>query len=419
MNLTNWQLIKSNRNFRSLLSGQYASELGNWFNFIAGQGVVREITGGAVEPLVIFLLCRTLPWALLLPFAGTLADRVSRWKVMLITDFVRIFLALSFLFVHDKEDLWIIYVGSVLMSSSASLFDAAKSAVTPNLVGKEGLLAGTALMFSSRFLLMAIGNALGGIAITFFGYKVAFIVNSFSFLISAYSIWIIPEKATEKEETRTRDKETFFREMNEGFKFVTARPFVLTIVLMNMVWAIGGGAIQVVLERLGGVVFAPKEGLHSDFAIGMLWAANGLGLAVGMFIARKIGTMIEIRELTSRFIGSTLIIQGILFAIAGLMPTLWLAALVFFISRVVIGVEYAVQETLFQNAIPDYIRGRISALDRGLEIIVFSVSIYFAGISLGYISPQMLTVASGILTAFAALIWFARTSKGDLELTAR
>jgi MFS family permease len=419
MNLTNWQLIKSNKNFRSLLSGQYASELGNWFNFIAGQGVVREISGGAVEPLVIFLLCRTLPWAILLPFAGTLADRVSRWKLMLITDIVRIFLALSFLFVHDKDDLWIIYVGSVLMSSSASLFDAAKSAVTPNLVGKEGLLAGTALMFSSRFLLMAIGNALGGIAITFFGYEVAFIVNSFSFLISAYSIWIIPEKATEKEETRTRDKESFFREMQEGFKFVIARPFVFTIVLMNMVWAIGGGAIQVVLERLGGVVFAPKEGLHSDFAIGMLWAANGLGLAVGMFFARRIGTVIEIRKLTSGFIGITLIIQGILFAIAGLMPTLWLAALVFFISRVVIGVEYAVQETLFQNAIPDYIRGRVSALDRGLEIIVFSVSIYFAGVSLGYISPQMLTVASGILTAFAALIWFARTSKGDLELTVR
>jgi hypothetical protein len=61
----------------------------------------------------------------------------------------------------------------------------------------------------------------------------------------------------------------------------------------------------------------------------------------------------------------------------------------------------------------------VSALDRGLEIIVFSVSIYFAGVSLGYISPQMLTVASGILTAFAALIWFARTSKGDLELTVR
>ncbi len=416
MNLTNWELIKGNRNFRNLLIGQYVSELGNWFNFIAGQGIVRHITGGAVEPLMIFLICRTLPWALLMPFAGTLADRISRWKLMLITDIVRIFLSLSFLFIRDQDDLWIIYVGSVLMSSAASLFDGAKSAVTPNLVGKEGLLSGTALMFSSRFLLMAVGNALGGIAVTFFGFEVAFIINSLSFLVSAYSIWLIPQEATEKEETRNREKDTFFNEMLEGFHFILRSPFVLTIVLMNLIWAVGGGAIQIILERLGGDVYAPKELLSTDFAIGMLWAANGLGLAVGMLIAHRIGTWIEFKKQTSKFIGGTLILQGILFGVAGLMPSLWLACLVFFVSRVVIGVEYAVQETLFQHALPDYIRGRISTLDRGLEITVFSVSIYLAGISLGYISPQMLTIVSGILTAFAALIWFARTAKGDMQL---
>jgi MFS family permease len=419
MNLTNWELIKGNRNFRNLLAGQYVSELGNWFNFIAGQAIVREITDGAVGPLMIFLICRTLPWALLMPFAGTLADRVSRWKLMLFTDIARIFLALSFLFIHQKEDLWIIYVGSVLMSVSASLFDGAKSAVTPNLVGKEGLLSGTALMFSSRFLLMALGNALGGIAVTFFGNNIAFIINSLSFLASAYSIWLIPESATEKESTKNREKDTFFNEMIEGFSFILKTPFILTIVLMNLIWAVGGGAIQVILERLGGDVFAPKEFVTSAFAIGMLWAANGLGLAVGMFIAHRLGTWIEIKNLTSKFIGGTLILQGILFAIAGLMPFLWLSCLIFFISRIVIGVEYAVQETLFQHALPDYIRGRISTLDRGLEITVFSCSIYFAGVSLSYITPQMLTVASGILTAFAAILWFARTAKGNLQLTVK
>jgi MFS family permease len=188
---------------------------------------------------------------------------------------------------------------------------------------------------------------------------------------------------------------------------------------MNLVWAVGGGAIQVILERLGGDVFAVNEAYKPAFAIGMLWAANGLGLGVGMLVAHRIGTWVEIKNLTSKFIGGTLILQGILFAIAGLMPFLWLSCLMFFISRIVIGVEYAVQETLFQNALPDYIRGRISTLDRGLEIQVFSASIYFAGLSLSHITPQMLTVVSGVLTAFAALIWFARTAKGNLQLTVK
>jgi len=416
MNLSNWELIKNNRNFRNLLYGQYVSELGNWFNFIAGQGIVRAVTGGAVEPLMIFLICRTLPWALLMPVAGTLADRLSRWKLMMITDIVRVFLSLSFIFIETKDDLWIIYAGSVLMSVASSLFDGAKSAVTPNLVGKDGLLAGTALMFSSRFLLMALGNALGGIAVTFLGYEIAFIINSISFLISAYTIWLIPEQATEMEETRNREKDSFFSEMLEGIYFVMRNPFVATVILMNLIWAVGGGAIQIILERLGGDVYAPRENLSSDFAIGMLWAANGLGLAVGMFLAHRIGAWVEFRNWTSKFIGLTLILQGLLFGIAGLMPHLWLAAVVFFISRVVIGVEYAVQETLFQHALPDYIRGRISTLDRGLEITIFSFSIYLAGVSLNYLTPQMLTMASGVLTAFAALVWFARTAKGRLQL---
>jgi MFS family permease len=419
MNLTNWQVIKNNRNFRNLLAGQYVSELGNWFNFIAGLGLVRLISDASIEALSILLICRTLPWALLMPIAGTLADRVSRWKLMLVTDFVRVFLSLSFLLINEPKDLWIAYVCSVLMSVAASLFDGAKSAVTPNLLGKEGLLAGTALMFSSRFLLMAAGNALGGIAAAFFGYKVAFVINSLSFLVSAYTIWLIPEEATFKPETKNRVKDKFIKEMFEGVKFIKERPFILTIVLMNVIWAFGGGAIQVILERLGGVVFAQKELWSADFAVGMLWAANGLGLAVGMFIAHRFGTWIESKKLTSAFIGWSLIVQGVLFAIAGFMPTLLLSCIVFFISRVVIGVEYAMQETLFQHALPDYIRGRISTLDRGLEITIFSLSIYLSGISLSYISPQELTVASGVLTAFAAFIWFFRTSKGNLELTAR
>ena len=42
--LTYGQLIRGNRNFRNLLAGQFISELGNWFNFIAGLGLVRLVS---------------------------------------------------------------------------------------------------------------------------------------------------------------------------------------------------------------------------------------------------------------------------------------------------------------------------------------------------------------------------------------
>jgi hypothetical protein len=96
------------------------------------------------------------------------------------------------------------------------------------------------------------------------------------------------------------------------------------------------------------------------------------------------------------------------------MPSLWLVLFFTFISRLIVGVEYAVQETMLQRALPDYIRGRILTIDRGAEITMFSVSGYFAGVSQYYITPEMLTIISGVLSASAGVLWFLRSSKSKV-----
>ena len=180
-NLTYLQLIRGNRDFRNLLWGQIVSELGNWFNFIAGLGLVRLVSDASPAAAGILFVCRLLPFALFSPIAGTFVDRFSRRQVMIFSDLIRVVIALMFLLVTSKENLWIAYFATVLLSTFGAFFEGAKNAATPNLTGKEGLLAGTALMFSSRFLLMAIGSALGGWAAAIFGYKVAFLINAASF----------------------------------------------------------------------------------------------------------------------------------------------------------------------------------------------------------------------------------------------
>src|SRR5215207_8893885 len=198
------QLLKANRNFRNLLAGQFISELGNWFNFIAGLGLVRLVSGGSPTAAGIFFVCRLVPFAIASPIAGTFVDRFSRRQVMIVTDLARVAVAMMFLLVTNRDDLWIAYVATILLSTFGAFFDGAKNAATPNLTGKEGLLAGTALMFSSRFLLMAIGSALGGWAAAILGYKVAFLINAASFLVSAFTVWLIPEEATRDKETGER-----------------------------------------------------------------------------------------------------------------------------------------------------------------------------------------------------------------------
>ena len=181
MNLTYGELLKNNRNFRNLLWGQFVSEMGNWFNFIAGLGLVRVVSEASPIAAGILFACRILPFAVFSPIAGTFVDRFSRRQVMIWSDIIRVFVALAFLLVVSVEDLWIAYLATVVLSTFGAFFEGAKNAATPNLTGKEGLLAGTALMYSTRFLLMAVGSALGGFAAAYFGYQIAFIINAASF----------------------------------------------------------------------------------------------------------------------------------------------------------------------------------------------------------------------------------------------
>lgn len=411
--LTYGELIRGNRNFRNLLAGQFISELGNWFNFIAGLGLVRLVSDASPMAAGLFFLARLLPFALVSPIAGTFVDRFSRRTVMLATDLIRAAIALSFLLVNDASDLWIAYVATVLLHVSGAFFDGAKNAAAPNLTGKDGLLAGTALLFSSRFMLMAVGSALGGWAAAVFGYQVAFLINAASFLISAYTVWLIPEEVTRDNETAERmadtaGRESFVTELKEGLVYSVKNHFALTILLMNVIWAVGGGAINVIFERLGGVHFAESESWNPDAAVGMLWGAAGLGLTIGMLLAHRVSGWLDLKGRQYEFVGWALIIHGVLFAIGAVMPSLWLFSIFVLVSRAIVGVEYAVQETMFQRSLPDKIRGRISTLDRGAELTVFGLVSYAASGLMFVMTPQTLTIISGILSAMAGVVWFIR-----------
>ena len=184
--------------------------------------------------------------------------------------------------------------------------------------------------------------------------------------------------------------------------------FALTILIMNVIWATGGGAVNIVFERIGGVHFAETEGWNPDVAVALLWTATGLGLSLGMIIAHRASIYLDRRRINHGFIGWSLIAHGLLFAGAAWMPNLWLFCVIVFASRLIIGVEYAIQETMFQRSLPDYIRGRISTLDRGAELTMFGLSSYIAAELMFYMTPHTLTFLSGVLSAFAGIVWFIR-----------
>jgi len=424
--LTYMQLLRRNRSFRRLWIGQIISELGNWFNLIAVLGLVRVVSHAAPEVTTLVLIARLAPSTIFAPLAGAFVDRWSRRTVMIVTDLLRVLVALAPLLIRSPDDLWIAYLSTALLSFIGIFFEAAKNAAVPNITGERDLLAGNALMFSSRFLLMSLGAALGGWTAAYVGYAAAFVINAISFVASAYSVWLVPDEETREQRTEVTapaEKKSlyagYWSDVREGWSYIVRNGVVATLIGTNIIWAIGGGASNLVQDRLGALVFAEVNGFSQDTAVAVLYFASGMGLFIGMFLARRVGAYFELKQRTIGFIGWCLFMQGIIYGLSGLMPALWAAGLLMMISRVLLGVEYAVQDTLLVRLLPDNLRGRVITTDRATEMLIMAFSTAAAGWSLHSITPRTLTLASGFLSALAGLVWLILFATGKVRLPKR
>jgi MFS family permease len=405
--------------------GQVISELGNWFNFIAVLGLVRVVSNAAPEVTTIVLIVRLVPFTVFAPLAGAFVDRWSRRTVMIVTDLLRVVVALGPLLVRRPQDLWIAYVCTALLSFFGTFFEAAKNAAVPNITGERDLLAGNALMFSSRFLLMSLGAALGGWTSAHVGYAAAFVINAASFLASAYSVWLVPDAETRQQPiadaaVQPKSRYTgYWSDMREGWSYIVSHAPVATILGTNIIWAVGGGASNLIADRLGALVFAQENGIKPDSAVAALYFAAGMGLFLGMMLARRAGAYFHMKQQTIGFIGWSLFVQGIFFGLSGVMPSLWASCLMLMMSRVLLGAEFAVQETLLMRLVPDNLRGRVSTSDRAAEMLIWTFSTGLAGWSLHSITPRTLTVVSGFLSGLSGLMWLVLFSTQAVRLPRR
>ena len=426
------ELLKGNKNFRSLWAGQVISELGSWFSFIAELGLVRMLSGSALMTTAL-LVARLLPFLLVAPIAGVCADRRSRKKLMVVADLLRALIAIAYVIAGFIGSAWLVVVCSALMASLTMFFEGAKNASIANMVTPHELLTANVLMFSTRFLQYTLGSALGGLTAAQFGYNTAFIVNSLSFVGSALFILLIPESATRQSKESMPQKMEFtdpmsaeavaitpiagselplpatkagfIADIREGLRYIWRTPFVRAVILVNIGWGTGGGMTTILFDQIGGHVFSQGPTDRGDWVVATLFTAGGAGVFIGMMLTRRVGLWIADERRAGLFIGWALLIHGLLFSVAGLMPTLASMAVWVGLSRLVLGVEFGFQETMMMRVLPDDYRGRVFTTDRSLELATMAISTIVTGWLLTWFDPRSLMIASGLLAASPGLVW--------------
>lgn len=399
-------LLRENRNYRYTWVGQVVSEIGDHFNNIAVFSLAVKVAhAGEKSGMVVsgVLLARAIPAMLAGPLAGVLLDRLNRKQVMIASDLTRAVVAACFIFTVAHPSAWMLYLLSALLMAASPFFTAGRAAILPSIATHEELHTANSLTQTTQWTTLAIGTFLGGTSVMGFGYEWAFAGNALSFVISALCISRLylpgrgfrpPLRAlTEAEVVRP------WHEYVEGLRYMRTVPLIMGLLLVNIGWATGGGAAQILFTIFGEIVF--KRGAAG---LGIVWGCAGVGLLCGGAFAYTIGRKLSFRNY-KRAISICYVIHGGSYILFSQMRNFGWALVFIGLSRAAVGVSSVLNMSQLLRVVPNAFRGRVFATMESIQWSVMMVSMLLAGVALEYWDARLIGAIAGALSSTTAIFW--------------
>ena len=173
---------------RTLIGASAASQIGNWLYNAALLGYVYSATR-SVGWVGAATICRLLPYVLLGPFGGAVADRYPRRTILLAGDALRVLVMAALAATVASAGPVALVIGFTALASAAGCAEKpAAMALLPRLVGEARLGPANALLHTVQDLGVLIGPAIGAILLGVAPAWVAFAANGVTFAVSALLI---------------------------------------------------------------------------------------------------------------------------------------------------------------------------------------------------------------------------------------
>lgn len=387
-------LLRRNRNFRRLYVASLISLGGDWFLLVALFGLALDLTSSPVT-VALLIASQEIPFFLMSPVGGHLADRLSRRMLMVACDVVRAVLCFGFLFVRDAGTMWLAFALLAVISSFAAVFDPASSAAFPNLVERRDLATANALFGSLWGTMLAVGAALGGVVAALIGREAAFVIDAMSFAISALLLARIAGRFSE--ERPEHDQTGLVAATVETARYARRDHRVLALLSVKAGFGFAAGALVLIS------VFAQEVFHRGEIGIGILMSARGIGALIGPFLGRRFAGPQDRYLFTA--IGVALVTFGVGYGLLGLMPSLLLAGLAVMVAHLGGGAQWTLSSYGLQRIVPDRIRGRIFSFDNALITLTLTISSLVTGWTADRFGPRPTAVGLGIVAVSYAGLW--------------
>lgn len=387
--------LRHNRPFVLFTAGQMTSEAGSFLLMLAVLLHVYAATHSTRVTTIAFL-AEQAPAAFLSPYAGVVADRIDRRRILIASDVARAALLVPLLFAPGVTALIIVVAG---LSAVGSVFRPTARAFVPSLVPASKLAGANGVTSSTEAVLALVCPAAGAALFAAFGFSSVVAVDIATFLVSVTTLLLVhPAYAVPvQRNTATSTLADFVAGLRLLAKAPTYRLLVTAGLFLGLFQACIGPLIVPFFE---GVLHA------SASEVGFVVSAQGIGtLLTGLFISAR----------GDRYRpGRLLVLGGWGFACGGIVLALspsYVFALVLVLFLGVPQVLFQVGElTLLQTSVPPQAVGRAMGMFEGamsvatvagaaipafLTVVLGVRGVVVVGASLGALAAVVLTAGYG------------------------
>ncbi len=370
-------------NFILLWQGQLVSILGDVIYGIALGFWVLAVTGSTAL-MGTMMAASTLPAVLVSPFAGVIADRTDRRKLLILMDIIRgaavVLLAIAVF--RGSDGIWMVFTTGIVLSVCGAFFSPAVGSTIPDIVPKSRLIGANSMMGIIQSGSNIIGNSAGGFLFQVLGAPVLFLFNGLSFIVSAFLNLFLKIPKIERKE-----KQHFFADMKDGYKFVWRfrglRDLLVIISVLNFVSFV---AIVLFLP-----LFQQTESLGPGrYGVAMAFLTGGMLVAMIATSAIKFAPAgrLKIFMLSS-------VIGFICFSATALAENFILMCVLIFLGGFFNAIINVFINTTIQLTVPQFMRGKVFAL-----VSMLSQALTPFGMLLGGVLGEFFPIRTIIFVCF-------------------
>jgi MFS family permease len=402
------RLTRENRNFRKLWFAQIVSEIGDWFYTLAIYSLLLNLTGRA-SSVALALVLQVLPQTFVGPLAGAINDRLSRRRVMIFADLMRMLIVGSMLLVRSARFVWVVYPLLLLETVMAAFFEPARNSIIPSITAEEDVIVANTLASATWSFNLAIGALLGGAVAALFGRDAVFVLNALSFLVSAVLIGRMHfHEAHLAAAGPVKIRELFdYSPIVAGLRYISHNRKLLAMVSLKGGVGILGTAwvlFPVLGQRVLSLPFAISRERAALFGMSLLMGARGLGALIGPLLASHWAGRRQQRLRSGIFLG--FLLGGIGYVSLGLTHNLWVACAVVMLAHTGASTVWVFSTTLLHLNTEDRFRGRVFSADLGIAMLMVAIASWAAGQAIDRgIAPQVVASATGIAMLLPIVAW--------------